>query len=379
MDLDTVSAKPESQGVIYPYPQGTLFPLGLYSIQDEMFSVRSSGWNLAQTYRFEPEYVKLCSNAGFFALAHVDAEQESAAKNIIEACVAQGQVGWWDLPEEQRYWIKTEYERLKNIVAWTRRFDHQKRPNYMYLPGHYPVESVTHYVPYLDVIGVGVYPEYSHQPRAWVRWRVETIIGGIERAGYKIGPNYIRGEKTPVAVLQLFWNKSMDVITFDEAYHDFYSAIVSKACGILIFSYWHRNDHPSLIQTWEAYNKAAAELTGKERLDNVVLYGEEQKNIVFEILEGDAHTRSFEPWGLKEKISYPSLNILAKIWRGDLYLLCVNSSEEKIYAEISGIPSEKGKAEVLFKEREVSVENGAFSDYFGKLGINIYRIKIRSP
>lgn len=49
---------------------------------------------------------------------------------------------------------------------------------------------------------------YMHQPRAWLMWRIETTIEGIRKAGYKVRPDYLKGEKTPIAILPLFWDSS---------------------------------------------------------------------------------------------------------------------------------------------------------------------------
>lgn len=44
-----------------PYPQGTRFPLGLYSIHtvEEMKDARKSGWNMAHRYGFKIDFLKV--------------------------------------------------------------------------------------------------------------------------------------------------------------------------------------------------------------------------------------------------------------------------------------------------------------------------------
>lgn len=60
-----------------------------------MLSVNISGWNLAQTYDFKPEYLTICAKAGIFALAHLEEKKEPDAKTAIETIATYGWVGWW--------------------------------------------------------------------------------------------------------------------------------------------------------------------------------------------------------------------------------------------------------------------------------------------
>ena len=201
------------------YPEGKRFPLVLYSIHtpEEMAEAGEAGWIVGHRYAFKAEYLELARAAGWLAVAHLrgkmkvevlpekaetDAEaktgqaanteeaggtanpvkpqerpmteQEAAAE--IAGLASHENLAWWDLPEELRWWRPDEYDLVKNLSAWTRKYDPRQRPNFMYLPGHYGAAGVAKYVEYLDIIGAGTYTEYSHQPRAWVRWRQEQTM-----------------------------------------------------------------------------------------------------------------------------------------------------------------------------------------------------------
>jgi hypothetical protein len=65
-----------------------------------------------------------------------------------------------------------------------------------------------------------------------------------------------------------------DPITPTGAYHDFYSCLASGARGILIFSYFHRNDKPGLQNVYDAYAKAAGEVSGPEGVGQALLFGQ---------------------------------------------------------------------------------------------------------
>ena len=61
-------------------------------------------------------------------------ETEIAAK--INAVEDESALVWWDLPEEMAYWKPTELQLTQDYSAWTRTYDRDQRPNYMYMAGH---------------------------------------------------------------------------------------------------------------------------------------------------------------------------------------------------------------------------------------------------
>lgn len=407
------------------YPEGSRFPLVLYSIHtvEEMKEVEPAGWCVGHRYNFKPEFFKVVDEAGWLTVAHLSGKTKvqkppkpaptakktnTAAANREEAGATGEQVGsherlrteaevsadirayaandcvaWWDFPEEQRYWRKDEYAIVKNFSAWTRKYDPRKRPNYMYFPGHYSAEAVAKYVEYLDIIGTGIYTEYAHQPRAWVRWRMEETIRGIRQAGHAIGPDYLNGERIPIGIPMLFGKaKKMDVITPVEAYHDFWSCLAAGARGIFVFSFWHRRDLPVFRMTWEdGFNRAARNLTADPGLPQALLFGDSIELDVT-VTKGSPRTCTFRPYGVDEDISLPAVNVLAKRHKGMLYIIAVSSQERPVTARIIGFPQGVVELEVLGKERpedkggnRVSVEAGAFVESFPWLTVHLYRAR----
>jgi len=369
-----------------PYPQGKAFPLGLYSIGtlEEMKQEQPAGWNIAHAYSMKPEYLGIVREAGWFALAHLSKAGEPATKATIEDLVARGPVGWWDLPEEQRYWREDEYQTVKDLSAWARKYDPQRRPVFMYNAGHYQAEALARYVPYLDIIGAGTYTEYAHMPRGWVRWRTEETIRGIQLAGAKIGPDYLHGEKTPIGIPMLFYKDgAFDIISPIEAYHDLYSCLAAGARGLLVFSYWHKRDADVLHKSYQAYAKAAAEVSGPEGLGQALLFGEEAP-LTCQITEGPERTYAFRPTGVQQDVSFPSVNVLGKRYQGKLFVIAVNSSERAVKARIAGLPEGVAQLRLPFEQalgtdgkptdqkRTVPVEAGACEDGFGWLGVHVY-------
>lgn len=361
------------------YPQGQQFPLALYSIHEAeaMQEVRQSGWNIAHTYHFEPSFLETTAQGNMLTLTDLPGEVEPLPKaqmaNTIAALAKSDRVAWWDFPEERRYWREGEMAIVTEYAKWTRQYDPKQRPNYMYIPGHYSAKDIQQYVPYLDIIAASVYTKYMGMPHPWARWRMETTLKGIERAQAKIGPDYLQGEKTPVAVLELFNQPGKEVMTPEGAYHDFWQSIVSGARGILVYSYFNRRNHPDLEQVWQTYNKAAAEITGAEKLGSAILSGTRSNTVSFEIVSGPATTEKFKFRGMEQPLSYPALDLLTLEWNQNTYVFAVNSANQPISAKITGLPNTT-EATVLFENTTVPVANGVLNADFPPLGVHIFKV-----
>lgn len=363
------------------YPQGTRFPLGLYSLDNttpaEMQDVAKSGWNLGQTYGKQDALLQRLDGTGINALAHLPVGSEGDTAALITAFGKLDRVAWWDFPEEQRFWLANEFTAVKNIAAWTRRYDPLQRPNYMYIPGHYTADQVAKYVPYVDIIGPSSYTDYMKMPRAFVRNRIATEILGIQKAGYTVGPDYLHKQRVPIGVLMLFASEKSQVkfpdITPAAAYHDFYSSLAAGARGILVFSYFHRKDTPAMRDVYQAYAKAAAEVSGPEQLGTALLFGK-TADVTFAITKGPQRTVAFTPPGRKTAIGYPALNVRALTWQDTLYLVAVNSTEDAggLTATLKGLPATLTEVRVPFENRTVPVKDGTLTDTFAPLGVHVY-------
>jgi hypothetical protein len=392
-----------------PYPQGDAFPLGAYSLQppEDFPEVTPFGWNFGHSYQFSAEYLDATLAAGLYSLARLPKVGEETTWDDVRARIEEyaeyENVLWWDIPEELRYWYEDEQEMMERIPQMTREIDPMQRPNFMYMPTHITPARIAHDAPNFDIIGVGGYTEYHHMPHSWIRYAIEREIEGIERAGFEVGQDYLAGEKTPIAILQQFYNsEGMDLISPMEAKHDFWASIAAGARGVLIFSYWHKRDEGGALDaTWDAYSEQAARITGDERLGRVILFGEPWEDAGFAILSGPRMSAPFTPYGYNHEIRYPSLNVRAWTFEGDLYVLAVNSAIRGVRALLTGLPEGATEAVALFEEPEAQEANpeadqqavegaedgaaaqrtlpitaGTLQDSFGGLGVHIYRVAL---
>lgn len=205
----------------FVYPMGDQFPLVLYALYEEFNIASSNHWNGGHTYHFAPTpsaYFDTCALYGLTAMARLSYKDSLGSKwskplnlikdEILSQSVHQN-ISWWDIPEELRYWYPNEMQILQDYSMLTRVHDSLKRPNFMYIPGHYDSSDIKNYLPYLDIIPASCYTRWQHQPHAYVRWSIEQAKGAIAKAGYPFGKNYLSNEKTVMAILEIFEGDSL--------------------------------------------------------------------------------------------------------------------------------------------------------------------------
>ena len=296
---------------------------------------------------------------------------------LVDALAGHANVAWWDLPEEARPWSAREMKLLTDYTAWTRLSDPARRPTYEYTPNNRNAAGISPIVRGVDILGLSCYCEEMRMPHAWVRYKIqEAGRRGIALAGATVGRDYLHGQKTPVAILFCARDKkSGRMPDADQTYHDFWSAIVSGARGIGVYAYHHAmRDDPALARNFERLNEAAAQISGPEKIGDVVLWGETFPGVGCEILAGPAKTVAFRPPTEKADFQYPSINLLSKVRGGNLYIMAVNSTGQPVTARISGLTSGATAASLPFESRVVPASGGNFADTFPPWGVHIYKL-----
>lgn len=360
MDLGHVAVV-EPRGV---YPLGERFMVALYSAEDTekaaLADLQEAGFNAVHTYSegaaleaWEAQAVAL----GLPFSRHVEAVGE-----VPDAVTAEG-AGWWDLPEEQRYWYPEEMALVTDLSAALRAVD--DRPVYMYLPGHYGVQDIQYYVDALDLIGAGAYVEYQGQPHAWVRWRVESEVQAIEAGGYTVQ------ERTPLGVVGVFNDGVGGVPDGTEVLHDHLAALAAGARGLYTFSWWHAVRDPDVGDSADALMEVATRVSGMEAVGEWILRGEDLGLLPLTITGGEMEIE-VTPYGATAPIAYPG--VWARAWRhaGAWTVVVVNSSEEPATAVLSGLPGTR--TERVYDGVEETAPAGELDLSLGRLEARVYRV-----
>jgi len=353
------------------HPRGDRYMMALYSAEPSehvaTFSdLAAEGVNAAHTYSAPGDYLDSwqqdAATAGLIFSAHVGDADE------IEPALTLEGLGWWELPEELRYWYPDELNTVRDLSQAIRAVDN--RPVYMYIPGHYHASDIAYYVEHLDLIGAGAYAEYAGQPHAWVRWRVESEIEAIELAGYTIA------DKTPLGIIGVFDSRYVDnggVPDRTEVVHDHLAAVAAGARGLYTFSWWHAVYDQDVGQSAQAILDVATRISGEEALGEWVLRGADKGTLDLSVTSGPTEVE-VTPHLYDEPLVYPS--VWARAWEhaGAWTVVAVNSSEQEVTSTVSGLPGER--VERIYDGVLQEAPGGTLELTLGRLEVRVMRVVV---
>ncbi|HHT26727.1 MAG TPA: hypothetical protein GXZ82_05715 [Firmicutes bacterium] len=340
------------------YPQGRIFPFGGYSgvaLRD-----KANYFTLHGPVYGDANHTMLANAeaADMYAIYTVgipinfleatggpatDLTPEQIAAEIkrqVTAVVDNNNLAWWYvMPEELRPWRSEEMQYLDIVTRTIRENDPQGRPIWMYDPGHRTYTNLSLTAQYLDILGKGMYTNYSGQleHRIWVRWTLEQQLQALELKG--------RPGAIPIGVPEMFQEPSPQDVEKIPSWvrHDVYLALVCGAKGIVVFSLGQRSgfSQSSWQAYYDAYAQTALELNGERQLGQVFLFGEPRHDLQLTITSGEKIVSPRQKTGvIDDIIPYDSVSMANIAYGTDRYLFLVNSSEEPVEVLIEGFPEE---------------------------------------
>lgn len=301
--------------------------------------------------------------------------------NEVKAVMDNSDIAIWYLtPEELRPWRKNEMLYLETASKAIRDADTHKRPILMYDPAHASANRLSSIAPWVDYLAKGMYTNYAsmRDSRIWVRWSMEQELEAIRNAN---------PQGTPLAVPEMFSSRKQNLtdediqLIPDWVRHDTYLSLVSGAKGVVVFSMRKR---PSLPEpAWNAYRDAnfqiASELMGDLNLSQVFLFGEPRDEVQIDVVEGpDEVELLFPSGGVKDPLTYSSVNFLDVAYGDARYLFLVNSANEAVKVMAGGFPYDAAVAETLFDDRpSFNIAEGEFEITLQPLEVKAYRFTRR--
>jgi hypothetical protein len=294
-------------------------------------------------------------------------------KEQVAAVADDPAIAWWYVQsEELRYWLDNEMLYLKTVTDAIRQADPLKRPIWMYEQNHRDAKGLTHLLKYIDVAGKGAYVNYAGQDnsRVWVRWTMEQETQAV-RDSHRSG-------ELAILVPEMFEQPSAGSVSLVPAWvrHDVYLGLISGAKGIVVYSMATRNGFDAHDVYYQAYAKAAREITGPEGLGQVFLFGEPRKDMGIEVISGPKIVVQKDDFGaeLGKALEYPSIAWFDAVYGEDHYLLAVNSANEPVKARISGLPPAQVEMENLFEPSDRRPMNtSGFETDFASLEVKGWR------
>ena len=250
----------------------------------------------------------------------------------VKAVADDPSIAWWDItPEELRWWHECEAEYARIAVDVIRANDPLKRPIMMYEPGHRDGAAMAKLGKYYDFIAKGMYTNYYgwKNARAWNRYSMMQEVEARRLLN--------RPELTLLALPEMFQEVPVAERNMIPVWvrHDVYSALVSGAQGVLVFSARRRVKFESHKDYLESYLTVARELTGEMNLGQVFLFGKPMNDLSFQTISGPREVQLKKG---KLDIKLPAVAMANIAFNHLRYVIIVNSSPETVTGMVSGTP-----------------------------------------
>ena len=245
----------------------------------------------------------------------------------IRELAGNPEIAYWNVtPEERRFWKKNEMLYLKTMYEIIRENDPQKRPVFMYEPGHRNAGALAKTLPFMDLCAKGTYTNYSghKNDRGWVRYSIEQETEAIK----------ICKKGIPFLLPEMFQQPEEKELPMVEKWvkHDVYCGLANGAKGILVFSARRRPAFTAWENYLNAYLNVAKTLSGE--LGQALLFGKETKDLEVSVSEGAEKIEVKLRNGSK---TYPSLSVKQLVWNNARYVLIVNSADTPVKAVVDNL------------------------------------------
>jgi hypothetical protein len=350
------------------YPRGDRYLMGLYGcLSSEFTTLAAEGYGMVQSYSNTTEgarttWLQLCEAAG---LRDMTMLQKTDTATNVSLLAQQPAIGWWALPEELRYWVSTDWSLFTSLSSIVRADDAQKRPLFMYIASSYTGDGIAHYVPTLDIIGAGNYPDYHGWPRSAARWRIESELYAIHKMGYTVAT------KTPISILGFF--STTPPCTAAGLYHDIFASLSAGAQAEVLYAYAYVTPNTAALAD---LNRATRLLTGPEALGEWALHGTRTADLPVTFLSGPTTAPSFTPPGSTTPIVYPSVRAAAWDHAGTRTIVAVNTASQAVTAEVGGLGTASAAVRVVDESRTLYTNAGVFRDTWEPLAVHVYKVRL---
>ena len=332
-------------------------------------------WQLAAVYdgvtlNSKDQLAKAAKAAGKNGIdwKKMDACVQKAVKDAIKS--GNNNIAWWALAvEEVRWWNKNELKYLEVAYNAVKKADPEKRPMFVYMPGHYGSEGMRKYMPFMDLLAQGYYPNFGDRAgyRLWCENVQKTVKGFPGRF--------------MVAVTEMYRDpKEESDFNLIPAFvrHDVWMSIIHGFKGVVVFSFANRRNFDTHGEYFFAYTEVAKELNRAENgLGKVVLFGQDKSDIKIKVTKGPQTvtvTRKGKKPAGELKFTYPTVKWRDVIHNTGRYCFAASSSKEPVKAVLSGLPKQPvtvinaADGKVLGKTAD-----GTFKLDFGPYGVQLLK------
>ncbi len=350
-----------------------VFPIGLYAFcprEANLYSLArcfddlaAAGVNLAHSYTHmhDPEFLRGCAKHGMVSFT-AEYDAANGSKGFEDRWRQEPTIGLWYVGDDTC--LHYSPETIANRVEALKALDGTR------LTCHADIYT-TRFREYADIVDVfmpEIYPIRGMKSDADC---VATTIDIMEKSFSDMRVTSSGKLRTVWPIIQYFkgWTAWKRVPTPEEVYAMSFAALIHGGKGITWYTYGgHVNPErkrfnygvTSSAEMWNATTNLTRRLSF---LSPVLISGDVAQPRAPISLSGPE----------KDACGRPSVTLLVKEHEGAVYVFAVNATRETVRARVFLGRDCSAEGRVLFEERQVRAEDGAFEDEFAPLGVHIYR------
>lgn len=380
----TAEASVTARAAVGVVPEGEAFAMGTYELMNEAWfpDVATGGFNLAQTYATgaytQEQWQDWAAAAGLLTMTRPswswsDPWGDLSDDATLTALAARPEIAWWELPElpvEDDAYVSE----VASVVDLIRGYD--DRPTQMYFWTTSTPEDIAAYVPDVNVISPGTYPEHACQVQPWIRWRITSARSAVAAAGYS------EDERPVVGTADLYGQPEDScpelAPVLAQVRMNPLAMIAAGARGVIYFAWWYAEYE--LDPEWKASALDTAELiTGESGLGFAVIHGEALGDLEVTVVDGPSVSEAFTPANTDTEIQYASAHAAAWDYAGTRFVVVVNYVDEPLTVDIAGLPVDNLGVEAVGESRTLTTTDGVLRDTLEAWGAHVYRTPIVRP
>lgn len=306
-------------------------------------AIRYIPWHGYQQAR-DTKVLTMMNELGIMAFTSIPDDRE-----VVEWLKQHDAFLMWEIADEPVWTKRVPLRSLQQRYDWLKRYD-KDHPVFM---NHAPQNSLVEIRQWSepsDIVGVDIYPYFPSKQGHLPNTRI-SVIGDY----MKWLNAAVNGEKPMIMILQGYQMKQLfrgSKPTYEELRFMAYDAIVNGASGIVFYGTAGAYDGPN----WSAVIPVVRELNALAPVLGTPNF--EQR--LFAIPSGNPDM---------------PIEVIAKVYKGDTYIIAINRSDKKVTAQIEGISWDVGDVlNVCFEERQVEVNSdaGMLIDDFQPYGVHVY-------
>ncbi len=349
-----------------------------YELNDGLFEL-SKQYNLPLAYPVEP----VVTGERVISMKQIDKwakdkrpfpekELVEATRKAVKEAMANAKIVWWLVfPSELRFWRAYEVKYLEVVTRTIRETDPEKRPIFMYEPGHRDAEAMSKMGQYTDLIGKGMYVNYGgkEKERVYCRWTMEQVKGALKLLN--------RDENMALTLPEMFKQPQPEELPLIDTWvrHDVYCSLINGAKGLLIFSARRRPNFTARQTYLDAYYRVNRELIGPRQLSRPFLFGAPMNDLTMKQLSGPEKVTLTLP---KEVLEYPPVSFANLALDRERYIFLANSANDPVKIEIDGLPADGVVVADLFDaNRKVTPAGSKLVIDIPALGVIGYKLSRR--